>query len=86
MYVLMLDHVSSGRASDMTNSPKVDETKDQPGYHGKVGKVESHTCSRCNGKGDVVSRSDGSIERDCAGDDNVAEGASGYQLMSQACR
>lgn len=55
--------------------PKVDETKDHTGYHGKVGEVETHARSRGDREGDVVPRADSAIEGDGACDDDVADSA-----------
>lgn len=53
--------------------PKVDQTKDHAGHDGKVGKVETKRGSRRDGKGNMVSRADHTIEGDGSSDDDVSD-------------
>ena len=74
---LPLDDYEHARVS----SPKVDETEHESGDDGKVGKVETHGRSGGDGKGDVVSRANGTVECDGSGDDNVTDGTDGQLLF-----
>lgn len=62
--------------------PKVDEPQDHPRDDGKVGKVEAHARSRGNGEGDMVARTDSSVEGDGAGDDDVTDGTGGQRMIA----
>jgi hypothetical protein len=53
--------------------PKVDQTEDETGDDGKVGKVEAHRSTGGDGEGDVMTGSDGSVGGDGSGDDDVAD-------------
>jgi hypothetical protein len=67
-----------GKTGDI---PKVDETEHHPRDDGKVGKVEAHARSRGDGEGDVVARTDSSVESDGAGDDDVTDSTGGQRMM-----
>jgi hypothetical protein len=51
--------------------PKVDDTEDESGYDGKVGKVETHRSSGGDREWDMVSRTDGTVCSDGSGDNDV---------------
>ena len=55
------------------NSPKVDQSKSKTRNDGKVRKVEPHRGAGSDGKGDMVARADGTVERDSEGDDDVSD-------------
>jgi hypothetical protein len=54
--------------------PEVDETKDQSRDNGKVGEVKAHGRSSSDGEGNVISGTDGTVERNCSGDDEITNG------------
>ena len=67
------------------SSPEVNKTEDESGDDGKIGKVETHGCSGGDGKGNVVSGTDGTVEGDGGGDDNVTN-STDHQLRFFADR
>lgn len=75
--VLILSGQHGDSYQKRISSPEIDKTEHQSGDNGKVGKVETHGRPGGNGEGNVVSGTDGTVERDGGGNDDVADGTDG---------
>ena len=57
------------------DSPKVDQTENEPRDDGKIGEIEAHGGSRRDREGNVMTRTNRPVESDSGGDDDIANGA-----------